>query len=277
MKQSVKAIFEQDERDILEEGMLSKSNVPYQICLAHEDDIQNILELQARVYQDLPEAKKNFIVPKTEAFFQDHLHQGNPIMMVVVRGQCIAQSIIRAPSAADPHIGMTDMEELKQYPKESITILQGVVCDPAYRGNGLMEQMVGQWLNWAQENDRPYALAEIEVRNHHSWSVFMKQGMWLVGLGRDENDGANFYNAFQNLEEETGKVKYRVMTKLGAHFASAVDASDDGPNGGLTDDDLQIECDRRDLPRQNDLMQQGYCCGTWDSSLQKMTYKKRPF
>lgn len=263
------AYQEHEDKEVLEVGCLKKTGAPYEIYLATADDIDEILALQSRVYEDLPPQKKNFIVPKSRAFFQDHLDKDHPILLVMSDGKCIAQSIIRAPSVNDPDIGMTDMDELKSYSAEELTILQGVICDPDYRGNALMEQMVGHWLQWALANDRPYALAEIEVRNHHSWSVFMKQGMWLVGLGRDEQDGARLYNAFQNLEDETGKVKYRVMKKLGQAFADAVGASQD--------QDGVIECARGDLPKQHDLMKQGYGCENWDAATQTMKYSKRKF
>jgi RimJ/RimL family protein N-acetyltransferase len=266
-----------DETDCLYTGILPKTGQAYDMRYLGMDDIHDIMALQDKVYADLSESEKNFIVYKDEAFFERHFSRGHPMIGAFVEGQLVAQSIIRAPSSADRHIGMTDMVELQELEPENITILQGVLCSPDYRGNGLMNLMVEQWLSWAQEHGRHNALAEIEVRNHFSWQVFMKQGMELVSMGRDENDGARLYNAFQDLAEETGKVKYRAMKRLSASFSAAamyealqtISIDADSP------EESAVECARNDLPLQHKLMKAGFSCSSWDKTRGVMHYKRR--
>jgi RimJ/RimL family protein N-acetyltransferase len=258
-------------------GVLPKTGQAYDMRYLAVEDIAEIMGLQDKVYDALDDAEKNFLVYKDSAFFERHFSKGHPMIGAFVDGQLIAQSIIRAPSSADRHIGMTDMEELQTLEPESITILQGVLCSPDFRGNGLMNIMVEQWLSWAQEHDRHNALAEIEVRNHFSWQVFMKQGMELVSMGRDENDGANLYNAFQDLADEKGKVKYRAMKRLKTAFTAASTASvtDHTPTALETSSESVIECSRSDLRQQHELMKSGFSCGSWDKTRGMMHYKKK--
>jgi hypothetical protein len=257
-----------NDHTVLEHGFLKKTGALYVMCLLSADMIPQIMALQERVYDRLSGAEKSFIVPKKRAFFEAHLAQGHPIIGVFAGTKLIAQSIIRAPSTQDPETGMVDMPELDGMDVNSVSILQGVLCDPEYRGNNLMDKMVSHWVLWAGRNERPNAIAEIEVRNHHSWSVFLKHGLWLVSIGEDQSDGAKLYNAHQEINK-SGKIKYTARGHIGVTFDAA--ASGASAADGFTS---RVACKANDIAAQKALMQMGYACTAWDGKKSMMTLSK---
>ncbi|GEM_PF-931199 len=259
--QGQKPASEQNTGEILEQGFLPKSGEFYVMQFLDLSHLDEMLALQDRVYADLPDSEKNFIIPKTREFFEKHLTSGHPIIGVVCGDQIVAQSIIRTPSVTDPKTGMTDMPHLSDLPVDTLTIMQGVLCDPAHRGNKLMQGMVKQWLSWAGANGRSNAVAEIEVRNHHSWSVFIDEGLWLVSIGHDKSDGSNLYNAHQALPED-GRIKYKAIKKIGEEFTNVAKG------------ESFTTCPTQDLQQQKALMDLGYACRGWDKSSKTMAFTK---
>lgn len=247
---------------VLEHGFLPKSGELYVVRFLDEGFLDAICALQERVYDALPEAEKNFLLPKTPDFFKQHLQDGHPIIGVICGDKVIAQSIIRVPTQHDQKTGMVDMPELDSMDIESITVLQGVLCDPEYRGNKLMQNMVHHWLSWAGQNNRNNAIAEIEVRNHYSWSVFLDHGLWLVSMGHDETDGANLYNVHQDIPP-SGKIKYKAIKKLGNEFQN------------VAHNETFMTCPAGDLHQQKALMDFGYACRGWDKKSKQMAFTKR--
>lgn len=247
--------------EVLEHGFLPRTGELYAVRFLGPEFIDMIMDLQDRVYKDLKEEDKNFIVLKSREFFENHLNGGHPIIGVISGDKVIAQSVIRIPNAKDPKTGMSDMPHLSDMPIDSITVIQGVLCDPEHRGNKLMQSMVSHWLSWAGQCGRSNAVAEIEIRNHHSWSVFLEAGLWLVSIGYDKSDGSTVYNVHQELPED-GKIKYKALRKLGDEFEKAA-------NG-----ESVTVVQANDLKKQKALMELGYTCRGWDKATKSMAFVK---
>lgn len=183
-----------DNKKILKTGTLKKTGAPYEITILGQSDITEILKLQDEVVNSLTADEQNYLLRKDSLFFENHFANGNIVLGIMSEGKLIAQSVILHPSEAFPKSGMTDMA-LDAKPEE-VTVLQGVIVHPDYRGNKLMTFMVDEWLAVANAEGRKHALAEVTTENFFSWSVFMKEGLGIHSLGCDKTDGTDLYNMY---------------------------------------------------------------------------------
>lgn len=180
------------EDQILASGTLKKGGGRWDLVTLQPKDIPQMLALQDAVFASLP-ADQNFLHRKTPEFFGKHFTNSNNLVLGVVHdGKLIAQSVIVNPTWCHPETGMSDLKMDVQPHK--ITVIQGVIVDPAYRGNNLMTHMVDEWLASAKADRRTHAVAEVTVENFHSWSVFMKEGLQIHSIGHDDSDNSNVYN-----------------------------------------------------------------------------------
>ncbi len=183
-----------DNQKHLKIGTLKKTGAPYAIMTLSPSDIPKILKLQDEVFDSLTADEQNFLLRKDKSFFENHFAHGNIVLGIVSDGKLVAQSVILHPTSAHPKSGMTDMA-LDAKPEE-VTVLQGVIVHPDYRGNKLMTFMVDEWLALANQQGRKHALAEVTTENFFSWSVFMKEGLGIHSLGCDKSDGTDLYNMY---------------------------------------------------------------------------------
>lgn len=189
--QNISGIFKTDS--------LIKTGQQYQIVLQTPADIDAILALQETVMKDLTAEEQSYLVPKDRAFFEKHFASDNIVLGVMVDGKLVAQSIIVNPTKKNPKTGMTDMPG--RIPPERVTVIQGVIVHPDFRGNRLMTEMVDAWLNIARFEGRRHAIAEVTAENHFSWAVFMKEGLQLHSIGYDDEDAVYLYNMHANVKK----------------------------------------------------------------------------
>lgn len=189
--QNISGIFKTDS--------LIKTGQQYQIVLQTPADIDAILALQTTVMNDLTAEEQSYLVPKDRAFFEKHFASDNIVLGVMVDGKLVAQSIIVNPTKKNPKTGMTDMPG--RIPPERVTVIQGVIVHPDFRGNRLMTEMVDAWLNIARFEGRRHAIAEVTAENHFSWAVFMKEGLQLHSIGYDDEDAVYLYNMHANVKK----------------------------------------------------------------------------
>ncbi len=183
-----------DNKNVLKSGTLKKTGAPYTIIALGAEDIPQILKLQDAVFDSLTAEEQNYLLRKEKGFFENHFSKGNMVLGIVSEGQLIAQSVILHPTAQNPKSGMTDM--ILNAKPEEITVLQGVIVHPDFRGNKLMTFMVDEWLGVAKQEGRKHALAEVTTGNFFSWSVFLKEGLAIHSLGHDDIDGSDLYNMY---------------------------------------------------------------------------------
>ena len=129
---------------ILNSGKLKKGGGRWDLVSLQGKDVPQMLALQDAVFASLP-PDQNFVHHKAPEFFDAHLKSGNNLALGIVHdGKLVAQSIIVNPTSFHPETGMSDLK-LDARP-EKMSIIQGVIVDPAYRGNNLMTYMVDEWL-----------------------------------------------------------------------------------------------------------------------------------
>ncbi|TAL39284.1 MAG: GNAT family N-acetyltransferase [Alphaproteobacteria bacterium] len=177
---------------ILKTGPMKKSGGQYALVLLQPKDIPQMMGLQDVAFAALTPEQQTYLHHKTPEFLNKHFAHGNIVLGVVADGKLVAQSVVVNPTRLYPDTGMTDMK-LDVEP-EKITTIQGVIVDPAARGNNLMTVMVDEWLAIAKKEGRTHAVAEVTVQNHHSWSVFMKEGLQIHSIGHDGTDNSDVYN-----------------------------------------------------------------------------------
>jgi ribosomal protein S18 acetylase RimI-like enzyme len=180
---------------VLSIGILPKRREKYALVLQSQENIDAILSLQDQVYAGLSQQERAYLLPKDRAFFEKHFLSGNIVLGVVHNNQLIAQSIIVNPTDENPKSGMTDLH-MKQVRPQDMSVLQGVVVDPNFRGNGLMSIMVAAWTVAAAQMGRKSAVAEVAAGNHYSWAVFLKEGLCIQSIGEDKSDNTVLYNLY---------------------------------------------------------------------------------
>ena len=239
--------------DILDTGTLCKSGQPYTVRLLGAECIDEILGLQQKIIDSLPDDQKSFILPKTKEFFENHFKRGaNTMIGIFCDGALIAQSIVLNPTKNHPETGMVDMKPVGK--ADTLSIIEGVLVDPAYRGNRLMEEMVGHWIDYAESIGRKHVIAEIAVDNPYSWGVFLDKGMTLHSTGTDPDDGTQLYNAHESIRN----IRKKALSGVFNYYAKK----------------RKKTCAANDLATQQTLLKKGYKGVAYDRKTQKLTMAK---
>lgn len=178
----------------LKTSQLEKTGEDYELVLLSAKNIDQILALEDVAFAALTKEEEAFLLKKDRAFFESHFANGNAMLGIVHNGTLIAQSVILNPTAAHPKTGMVDMPELSGMSLESVTVQQGVIVDPAYRGNHLMGVMVEEWLSESKKSNRTEVISEVATENPFSWDVYLQNGMHIESIGTDPDDGTVVYN-----------------------------------------------------------------------------------
>ncbi len=179
-------------------GGVLKSGQDYDLVTLRSKHIDHLLALQEIIYDDLPDEHKVFILPKSRQFFEDHFNRGNPMIGVIANDELIAQSIVLNPTKKYPKTGMVDMEEVG--PPESVTVIQGMLVRPEFRGQKIAHVMADAWINISKKDGRFNALSETAIDNSKSWAVFLDMGMHMVSMGVDPEDGTKVYNIHNRVQ-----------------------------------------------------------------------------
>lgn len=237
--------------EILNIGTLCKSGQNYCVKLLDADCLDEIMGLQQKIIDSLPDDQKSFILPKSRTFFENHFKRGaNTMIGIYCEGELIAQSIVLNPSAAHPETGMVDMALVDK--PETLSIIEGVLVDPAFRGNRLMEEMVGHWIDYAEQIGRKHVIAEIAIDNPYSWGVFLDKGLTLHSTGTDPDDGTELYNAHESI----ANIRSKQLSGVFNHYAE------------------KKTCDAHDLDTQKELLKQGFKGVAYDRKSKKLTMAK---
>lgn len=238
---------------ILKQDILPKSGGEQTLVILTKDHLDQILALQDKVFNSLSEAEKTFILKKEPSFFEKHMDQGNILLGVVHDGELIAQSILLNPTKEHPKTGMVDMKLPSRADK--ITVIQGVIVDPDFRGNKLMTTMVDTWLDISKKARRKDAISEVTVENHYSWSVFLKEGMHIHSIGTDPADGTLVYNMHGHVE---GWIKERLSAKFNTAAAKKT-----------------VACPMADIEGQKKLLKKGYIGTQFDATKHNILFEKK--
>lgn len=240
-----------DRIHILKKDLLPKTGEEYALVLLLQAHIPQILSLQENIFSHLSPEEQSFLLKKDRGFFETHFKNGNAVIGIVHDGQLIGQSIILHPTPALPKSGMVDMA--LDAPADALTVLQGVIVHPDYRGNRLMTAMVDVWLSLAKEQGRTHALAETAIGNIYSWAVFLKEGLQIHSMGVDPDDGTQVYNLHARV---TPLLRKRL--KPAFNKASAKES---------------IKCPRMDIEKQKNILDTGYKGVKYDAASELLEFR----
>lgn len=235
---------------ILHTAPLKKQSGEYALVLLQEKDIPQMMALQDVAFAALPPEQHCYLHHKSPEFLKKHLADGNIVLGAVAGGQLVAQSVVVNPSLKNPDTGMTDMP-LGAQPRK-MTVMQGVIVDPAYRGNNLMTAMVDEWLAHAKSQKRTHAVAEVTIENYHSWSVFMKEGLHIHSIGYDKTDNSKVYNMHAS-------VSHLIKKRARGDFNKVARKS--------------AVCNMNQLLPQTALLNKGYIGVSFDMASKTITFK----
>jgi RimJ/RimL family protein N-acetyltransferase len=238
---------------VLGEGLLQNA-IPYQVVLLGPEHLDHIHALHAATIASLKPGEKVYMLPKSRGYLDHHLHKGggNGAIGIVSGGQLVAQILVYHPSASDidgilaqPPAGVA---------AEEITVLGGACVAPGYRGNGLMNLLVNNWLDYSAGCGRTHAVADVDVHNTASWAAFIRGGLSLESLMIDPRDGGTIYTA----HEQVDKARIlRLTPEFNRHSGAA-----------------GFEVPGADTSRQKQLMESGYNAVAWDRHRQILLLKQ---
>lgn len=195
--------------DIKDMTVLDAGSLPdgqdYHLVLLKPEHAHIAAKMHNKIIDGLSRLQKEFMLPKSEAFFERHLDDSNDsaVMGVIVEGELVAQAVIHHPAGSWIKTGMVDMEPVGE--AQETSVMQAVSVNPNFRGMGLMNILVHAWPDYAEEQGRTELLAEIDIRNIASWSAFLKGGMNLHSIGVDPADGTVVYNAHEGVHKAKEK------------------------------------------------------------------------
>ncbi len=186
-------------------GGTLKNGKPYALVLLKPASVHAAIALHQATIDAFPPEEKSFMLAKSDRYFSGHVNKadGNAILGIVCDSQLIAQAVITHPAKDWRDTGMVDMKPVA--PAHQTSVLQAVCVDRAYRGQMLMQHLIGQWLLHAAQYGRTHLLAEIDVRNAGSWDNFLKGGLNIHSIGIDPADSTLLYNAYATVTEAAQK------------------------------------------------------------------------
>ena len=157
-----------------------------------KQSIPQLLGLQQTVYDALDDDKKRFILPKSKGYLTSHFANGSTAIGIGINGKHVAQALIAMPSEKNPNTCLIDFD--LQHPLEELSVIQGLLVHPDFRGLKLGQLMIEVWIKIAEEAQKKYCMAETETRNHYSWGLFLDAGVPIISTGHDAEDGADLFH-----------------------------------------------------------------------------------
>ena len=176
---------------VLKTGRLKKTGEEYAIVSLSDQHIDQILALRNTVYSHFDETEKVYLASKDRSFFEWHFAAGNEALGIVHNnGRLIAQALIVYPTVDSPETGLgIQIEE----PLDTVSVLQGAIVDPAFRGNSLQGVMIDERLAMANRRGRREVYTQVAIGNLPSWSSLLKKGMHMENIGVSPYTGADVY------------------------------------------------------------------------------------
>jgi len=238
---------------VLDAGLLQNA-VPYEIVLLGPEQLDHIHALHAATIDSLKPDEKVYMLPKSREYLDHHMHKGdgNGAIGIVSGGRLVAQILVYHPTASDID-GILAQPPAGVAPEE-ITVLGGACVAPGYRGNGFMNLLVNNWLDYSARCGRTHAVADIDVHNTASWAAFIRAGLSLESMMTDPRDGGTIYTAHEQLDKAR---VLRLTPEFNRHSGAA-----------------GAEIAGNDLPRQKELMDSGYNAVAWDRQRQILLMKQ---
>lgn len=152
----------------------------YSLRVLDGGDIKDMIALQERVGSD-------DIIKKTASVLAAHFNAGHTALGIEKDGALVAQTTIKA----DPMLPQT-------------ATIGFMMTDPAHRGQGLNDMLVGKALTHMGYNGFMVAQARVKIDNSSTaWKKFEKHGFSIIGQGESpDQKGRQVYTLQKTLSDE---------------------------------------------------------------------------
>ncbi len=158
---------------------MNKNNSGYITGFLGQQDIDDMLALQAAVSSALGENQKHFFIPKTQDALEAHFSKNGKALGIWSGTKLIAQSIIFSDTLK------TDWTKS--------TRLGCVLVHPDFRKSGLSGSMIETWLDLAEKEHFTQAEAIVKTKNFKSLNSFLKQDFKISCQGQSPEDGNDVF------------------------------------------------------------------------------------
>lgn len=158
-------------------GLLGE--IPYEVFLLNETHLNEIMALQLKVYEALP--NQSILQPLTEEEFLFILNGQGKMVGAYVDGKLIAFRALLVPEIDEEHlgydVGLQKVDELQRVLYQEISNV-----DPDFRGFGLQKTLANVIMNVIDQTKFDYVCATVAPYNIASLKDKFAQGMYIVTL-----------------------------------------------------------------------------------------------
>lgn len=156
--------------------------------------LADVLDLQDRTREALPDAQKMFVLPQSPAYFEALLaKQGGLMIGVSAEGKLLSQMVVMGPLTLDEvvekqKLTRNDVTFHHAGQVDQIVMAKSMAVCPGNRGNELSQQMLAAMLDLPMVRAADHVFAQISADNVRSWELFLRHGFGIVAAAIDPND-----------------------------------------------------------------------------------------
>ena len=167
-------------------------NHSYSIQILNIQHLAQIIDLQDKVHEHLPEDEKDFVLYRTPDYFEGHL-SSNIVIGIFDNSDQHDQSALIAQAVI-----LID-------PEENRATIQCILVDPNHRGKGLSHALIDHWISIARQEGCQTLNARIHANNTHSQNAFKKAGVIIENTIEDDSLDRPVLRVSSPLPQETYK------------------------------------------------------------------------
>jgi hypothetical protein len=160
------------------------------VKIMKDGNLTDLLSLQSCAIDQLHQSgTPRHIIPRTTSYFQTHLHAPHQVIGLLHDDVHCGQAIFRCPrNFTALELGVDTLPTHKD--SEKVSILQGLIIHPEYRGRNLVEKIFHEWQSWAQFHDVKHLAARAEASHKASQHHFLKNDFTIIDEITDLYDKA---------------------------------------------------------------------------------------
>lgn len=154
--------------------------------------LSEILKLQETIVKDLEKnGTPRFVVPRSKEYFEKHLSCPHVIfgLFAPEKDFLAAQMIFRiSDKSIEDELCPSGLPEYKK--GQVLSVAQGMLVHPDFRGMRLMGILIKQWISWCEENGVDHLASRTEASHDASRNGFIKNGFYVADTIIDPLDNA---------------------------------------------------------------------------------------
>jgi ribosomal protein S18 acetylase RimI-like enzyme len=179
----------------MKEYALPRLGTTARINLLDGGDLNEVIALQDATRAALPEGMKQFVLPQSQAYFQNLLMRQTGLMVGIrANGVLIAHMALMGPMELREAIALrlitnNDIAFHHASLTDSVILFKSMAVHPDYRGNDLGRSLLSFALDQPFTKIADHVFAQVSAGNKRSWDAFAKLGFAIVAAGYDPKDG----------------------------------------------------------------------------------------